>query len=162
MPIPLFLFRDVCYELARVEWEDPEMPAFQALDEGRLLASLAQPYQRVGGELLYPSIRAMAACLFRGLIKNHPLVDGNKRAAVTTLVTFLRLNGWRMTASNDQMRDYALRVARRKGAYRFAPSRAGSGGTRCSWLLRNSPASGVETKGSTEPETRLPTGSTPR
>lgn len=118
LPIPLFLFKDVCYELARERWQDTEgMPPFEIRDLGLLLAALAQRYQRFEGQPLYPSVVAKAACLFRGLVKDHPLVDGNKRVAVTTTATFLALNGRPLTASNDRIRDYALRVARHPGVY---------------------------------------------
>ncbi len=96
------------------------MPPFEVRDAGILSAALAQPYQRFAGGGLYPTVLAKGACLFRGLIKNHPLIDGNKRVAVTTLATFLLMNGYRLTATNDQMRDYALRIARHHGEYPVA------------------------------------------
>ena len=68
------------------------MPPFEVRDAGILSAALAQPYQRFAGGGLYPTVLAKGACLFRGLIKNHPLIDGNKRVAVTTLATFLLMN----------------------------------------------------------------------
>ena len=122
LPIPLFLFRDVCYELARENWHDTEgMPPFEVRDLGLLLGTLAQPYQRFQGSPLYPSVVAKAACLFRGLVKDHPLVDGNKRVAVTTTATFLALNGRPLTASNEDIRDYALRIARHHGDFPLRP-----------------------------------------
>lgn len=121
VPIPLFLFRDLVYELAREEWNRvAAMPPFEVRDLGLLKSTLALPYQRHAGHELYPGVVAKAACLFRGLVKNHPLIDGNKRAAVTGLGTFLLINGRPLTANNDQVRNYALRVARRKGDYPLA------------------------------------------
>ena len=118
LPIPLFLFEEVCYELARQTWSgQDEMPPFAVRDEGALRAALAQPYQAVAGVELYDNVLSQAACLFRGLIKDHPLVDGNKRAAVTASAVYLLMNGYRMTASDDEVRNYALRVARRAGDY---------------------------------------------
>ena len=96
------------------------MPPFVVRDAGLLQATLAQPYQQFNDRDLYRSVVAKAGCLFRGLIKNHPLVDGNKRVAVTTTTTFLLLNGYRLTASNNEIRDYALRVARHRGEYSIA------------------------------------------
>jgi hypothetical protein len=57
-------------------------------------------------------------------------VDGNKRVAVTATFVFLVLNGYVMTASNDAVRDYALRIARHHGDYRIASIRE--------WLRRHS------------------------
>jgi death-on-curing protein len=36
-----------------------------------------------------------------GIVKNHPFVDGNKRAGFLCAYTFLRLNGWYVTATES-------------------------------------------------------------
>ena len=61
-----------------------------------------------------------AAALFRGLVKNHGLGDGNKRLAVTTMSTFLLANGWVPRYTNSQLYLYALRVAAYPGNYPVA------------------------------------------
>jgi death-on-curing protein len=38
-------------------------------------------------------LAALAAAYAFGIARNHPFVDGNKRAALLALVTFLGLNG---------------------------------------------------------------------
>lgn len=48
-------------------------------DEGMLDSALLNPFQSFGGEELYPSIQAKAAQLCFGLVKNHAMIDGNKR-----------------------------------------------------------------------------------
>lgn len=80
-------------------------------------SALAAPYQTAAGRELYPTVPAKAACLFRGLAKNHGLVDGNKRLAVTTMTAFLRANGWEPTYSNADLIRYAIRVADHHGDY---------------------------------------------
>lgn len=106
LPIPLFLFKDVCYELARERWQEAEgMPPFEIRDLDLLLAALAQPYQRFEGQPLYPSVVAKAACLFRGLVKDHPLVDGNKRVAAPCATPASPFVG--SSAASMQLRDYA-------------------------------------------------------
>ena len=45
------------------------------------------------------------------MIKNHPFVDGNKRTAVAAAGCFLKLNGRRLTASNEDLVRFVLRVA---------------------------------------------------
>ena len=47
-------------------------------DEGMLDSALSNPFQSFGGEELYPSIQAKAAQLCFGLVRNHPMMDGNK------------------------------------------------------------------------------------
>lgn len=46
-----------------------------------------------------PDFAALAASYTLGLAKNHPFVDGNKRAAFLATGLFLYLNGYRLTAS---------------------------------------------------------------
>jgi death-on-curing protein len=42
----------------------------------------------------YPDFICKAAVLATRLVKNHPLPDGNKRAAWVTLRLFVEINGW--------------------------------------------------------------------
>ena len=42
---------------------------------------------------------SLAAAYCIGLAKNHPFVDGNKRAAFLATGLFLYLNGYRLTAT---------------------------------------------------------------
>ena len=48
-------------------------------DEALLDAALAAPFMSFGGMDLYPSLEQKAARLGYGLIKNHAMIDGNKR-----------------------------------------------------------------------------------
>ena len=45
-----------------------------------------------GGEDLYPTLQAKAARLGYGLIKNHCMIDGNKRIGTHAMLVFLALN----------------------------------------------------------------------
>lgn len=69
-------------------------------DEGLLDSALACPLNRAsyGGDPP-PDVAELAAAYGHGLAENHPLVDGNKRAAFLSVGLFLALNGWRLTAS---------------------------------------------------------------
>lgn len=60
-------------------------------DLGLLESALARPINRFAyGET---DMAALAAAYAFGLARNHPFVDGNKRAAFLAMMTFLRLNG---------------------------------------------------------------------
>ena len=60
----------------------------------RLLESaLAQPEASFGGEWLHADLFAMASAYAFHICMNHPFLDGNKRAALVTALTFLELNG---------------------------------------------------------------------
>jgi death-on-curing protein len=66
-------------------------------DEGLLDSALARPMNLIAyGE---PDLAELAASYGVGLAKNHPFVDGNKRAAFLAVGLFLRLNGHRLNAS---------------------------------------------------------------
>jgi death-on-curing protein len=59
-------------------------------DQGLLESALARPKNRWHyGET---GLEALAASYAFGLARNHPFIDGNKRAAFHALVVFLRLN----------------------------------------------------------------------
>lgn len=121
VPVSLFLLSDLIYEIAKAQWHDvdgPEMPPYQVDNPGALQSAVMEPYQAIGGHgPLYPTIPSKAACLFRGLVKNHALRDGNKRLAVTATGIFLQLNGRSPTFSPIPLANYALRVARHHGAF---------------------------------------------
>lgn len=57
-------------------------------------SALHAPAAGWGEDDLYPDFVDKAAVLVVRLTKNHPLPDGNKRAAWVALRTFLELNGW--------------------------------------------------------------------
>nr|USU31323.1 type II toxin-antitoxin system death-on-curing family toxin [Methylobacterium sp. OTU13CASTA1] len=59
-------------------------------DEGALESALGRPVNRVAyGEA---DLADLAAAYAFGIAKNHPFIDGNKRAALLALVVFLGLN----------------------------------------------------------------------
>ena len=58
-------------------------------DLGLLESALESPFQSYGGEELYPSIQAKAARLCYGLVKNHAMIDGNKRVGCHAMLVFL-------------------------------------------------------------------------
>ena len=60
-------------------------------DEGLLESALSRPMNQWHyGE---SDLAALAAAYAFGIARNHPFIDGNKRAAFAALIVFLRLNG---------------------------------------------------------------------
>ncbi len=80
-------------------------------DKGMLDSALANPFQSFGGEELYPSIQAKAAQLCYGLVKNHAMLDGNKRLGTHVMLVFLALNGYELTYSQKELSDIILALA---------------------------------------------------
>ena len=62
-------------------------------DVGLLNSAAARPRTTVFGEDAYPDIWAKAAALLQSVVKNHALVDGNKRLGWLATATFLEING---------------------------------------------------------------------
>jgi death on curing protein len=78
-------------------------------DAGLLDSALARPLnQATYGE---PDLCALAAAYCVGLAKNHPFVDGNKRAAFLAMGMFLFLNGHRLVATQAEATLAVLAVA---------------------------------------------------
>jgi death on curing protein len=60
-------------------------------DLGLLESALARPINKFGyGE---SDLAVLAAAYAFGIARNHPFVDGNKRAAFAAIIVFLGLNG---------------------------------------------------------------------
>lgn len=78
---------------------------------GRLESALASQTQSVFGEELYSTLTEKAAAIIRGIIGDHPFVDGNKRTAMLAGLTFLEINERAFTAQPGELEDFAVRVA---------------------------------------------------
>jgi death-on-curing protein len=69
-------------------------------DAGLLDSALARPQTLLSyGE---PGVFDLAAAYAFGIVRNHPFVDGNKRTGFLAAYLFLRLNGWRLAAPQEQ------------------------------------------------------------
>lgn len=69
-------------------------------DEGLLDSALARPLNLPAYR--EPDFAALAASYGTGVAKNHPFVDGNKRAAFLCVGLFLYLNGYRLRATQAE------------------------------------------------------------
>lgn len=83
-------------------------------DTGLLDSALAQPQTTFSGELLHPTIPVQAAAYLYHLAMNYPFIDGNKRTAFAVMDTFLRVNGYNLTLTDEQAYELGLRVVERK------------------------------------------------
>jgi len=78
-------------------------------DPGRLEAALAQPRMIASYEPEADACR-LAASYAHGIAKGHPYVDSNKRTAWVAARTFLLINGYLLSVSQEEKYDrmYAL------------------------------------------------------
>lgn len=69
-------------------------------DEGMFESAMSRPRNLA----LYgdPDVANLAASYAYGLVRNHPFVDGNKRAAFLAAGLFLYLNGQRLAATQAE------------------------------------------------------------
>lgn len=79
-------------------------------DEGLLHSALQRPinsFHYEGQE----DVTVLGATYAVAIAKNHPFVDGNKRAAFVAMAVFLLRNGLRLTASQSSATEVMLGVA---------------------------------------------------
>lgn len=86
-------------------------------DYNLLDSALEIPFQSFGGDELYPTIQAKAARLGYGLIKNHCMIDGNKRIGTHAMLVFLALNGIELKYMQKELYETILDVAAGKIEY---------------------------------------------
>ena len=78
-------------------------------DPGSLESALGRPinkWQYEGADMA-----EMAAAYAYGIARNHPFIDGNKRAAFVTMMLFLRKNGVRFAPSQAEATVIILALA---------------------------------------------------
>ena len=78
-------------------------------NEALLESALARPRNLAAYSA--PDVAALAAAYAFGIVRNHPFVDGNKRTGFVVAATFLRLNGFDLTASNADVVSAMLALA---------------------------------------------------
>jgi death-on-curing protein len=79
-------------------------------DEGMLQSALARPRNLFGYEET-ADIAVLAAAYATGITRNHPFVDGNKRAAFLSIGLFLEKNGFELEASKVNATEMILALA---------------------------------------------------
>ncbi len=85
-------------------------------DRGLLESAIATPSSTFDGNYLNPTILSMAAAYLYHLVENHPFIDGNKRIGAMTSAIFLDINGFELTASDDDFTKIVLAVASGKSS----------------------------------------------
>lgn len=80
-------------------------------DVGLLESAAARPRTKLWGTYAYGTLELQAAALLESLVRNHPLVDGNKRLGWLASVVFLDLNGVWLEVPDDDAYDLVIAVA---------------------------------------------------
>jgi death-on-curing protein len=80
-------------------------------DRGLLQSALARPRQHHAYADSRDDLIAMAALYTAGIVRNHPFVDGNKRAGFVVGVLFLELHGYDFKAREEDATQAVLDLA---------------------------------------------------
>ena len=84
---------------------------FHVQDAGLLNSALVRPKTTVFGANVYPDFPIKVAALMHSVIKNHPLMDGNKRTSWILMSAFLQLNNFQHNMDTDTGFDLTLGLA---------------------------------------------------
>ncbi len=66
-----------------------------------LESALVRPFTSLGGEDMFPNLWSKVAALIHSIITFHPFADGNKRTALIAADVCLKLNGFKLVASEE-------------------------------------------------------------
>lgn len=94
-----------------LEIADGVLPNVAVRDAGLLAAAAARPWMTVFGDDAYPTFEDKAVALLHSLVRNHALVDGNKRLSWAATRVFCLLNGRDLTYTVDEAEALMLAAA---------------------------------------------------
>jgi death-on-curing protein len=80
-------------------------------EPGLLDSIAAKQMSSFGGHELYPGIFAKAAALYEALCNYHVFIAGNKRTSAIAMYRFLVLNGFKLTATIQELETYTFSIA---------------------------------------------------
>ena len=87
-------------------------------DVGLLDSAVHRPRVTAFGADAYPGLDEKAAVLLESLVRNHALVDGNKRLGWLAVVVFYGLNGITLEAPDDDAYNLVMAIASGATDYR--------------------------------------------
>ena len=94
-----------------------ELGGLPVRDFGLLDSAAHRPQATAFGDDAYPYLNTKAAVLLESIVRNHPLVDGNKRLSWVAVVVFYGLNGLALRAPEDPAYDLVVGVAEGRVTY---------------------------------------------
>lgn len=80
-------------------------------DLGLLASAAHRPSTTLFGTYAYPGLDEKAAALLESIVRDHALIDGNKRLGWLATYVFYRLNGVSIEVEDDPGYDLVIAVA---------------------------------------------------
>jgi len=84
---------------------------FGIRNKGLLESSLNNAFQTFDGDELYKTDVEKIAVISYSIIRNHPLIDGNKRLGISVLLILCKLNNIILEYTREEAVDLAVRIA---------------------------------------------------
>jgi prophage maintenance system killer protein len=109
----------LAFRLARkhLSFDEP-IPDFTTRFPNVLESCVVTPFQKFSGKDRYPSLVAKASILFYLMTKNHPYQNGNRRIAITTVLTFLLDNRKWLRADGQELYNLMIWVAQSSAEFK--------------------------------------------
>ncbi|MDQ3690346.1 MAG: type II toxin-antitoxin system death-on-curing family toxin [Chloroflexota bacterium] len=92
-------------------------------DLGLLDSAAHRPQASLMGRDAYPTLHGKAAVLLESIVRNHPLIDGNKRLGWMAIFVFFGLNGYDLDAQDDAAYELVISVSTSATDYVHAADR---------------------------------------
>lgn len=80
-------------------------------DNNGLLSAIGRPFQTFDGNDLYEDVFQKSAALGESIIVNHPFLDGNKRTGYVLMEYYLRINNFKIIASDDDLYSFIISIS---------------------------------------------------
>ena len=80
-------------------------------DQNLLESAISRPSTSIGETRKYPTVEMAAAALLHSIIHNHAFHNGNKRAALVSMLAFLDLNRMLITCDESEIFQLIRRIA---------------------------------------------------
>ncbi len=109
----VYLNKEIVLEIHKIQLE--EHGGMNGIrDHGGLDSAIAQPQASFGGGDLYPTVfdKAAAYAFHLAEAEAQAFVDGNKRVALASALTFLALNAYEFPTDQSQFYDAMIAIAK--------------------------------------------------
>jgi death-on-curing protein len=80
-------------------------------DKNLVESAIARAFATFDGNDLYEAIEDKVAAITFGLVNNHGFVDGNKRIGVAAMLLLLKLNGYSLKYSQQELIVMGISIA---------------------------------------------------